>query len=78
MYDINIAALLDNGANKSVVGSESLKILEHFNLNVNGSGMKEITTADGRKQCVQGIVDLPVNMNDHIQIIAAVIGPSLP
>lgn len=71
MFDSEIIALLDSGANMSVVGGKAMNILNNFNITINPSGKNQVTTADGTKRDVLGVVDFPINVNNSIQIIFA-------
>lgn len=73
-YQISFAS----GANMSIIGGKALSILEHGNLKINFSRLKEVFTADGAKQTVEGLVDLPLNINDNIQFISALVVSMLP
>lgn len=78
IFDIDIVALLDSGANLSVVGRKGLEILHHLGLKVHSSSLQQIATADGTKQSVEGIVDLPISINNRLHILPAAVVPTLP
>lgn len=78
LFDIEIIALLDSGANMSVIGEKGLCILKRLGLKIYSSNLAKVATADGTKQAVEGIVDLPVDVNKQIHVISAVVVPALP
>jgi RNase H-like domain found in reverse transcriptase/Reverse transcriptase (RNA-dependent DNA polymerase)/Integrase zinc binding domain/Integrase core domain len=78
LFDQDIVALFDSGATTSVVGSLGLKILDRCHIKIKDCTLKNICTADGTPKIVKGVVDLPIFINDHCQIITALVVPSLP
>lgn len=66
ILDRDIVALLDSGANRSVVCSKSIQILRDLGLKLNQSKLKSISTADGEQHKIQGLVDLRININNVI------------
>lgn len=57
---LTVDALVDSGANNSIVGSQGIFVLDKLGLRVRGSSLRYVVTADGRRQKVKGVVDLPV------------------
>lgn len=77
IFGESITALLDSGANISVIGSLGIPLIERFGLKINYSTQKSISTADGLPQTVSGMVDLPLRINDIFQIIRVLVVPSI-
>lgn len=77
LIDRDILALLDSGANASIVGSKGLKIISLCNIQVKQSTSKHVTTADGTRQDVIGVVDLPIFVNNTCRILRALVVPKL-
>lgn len=73
----NITALLDSGANVSVIGSSGVSIIERLQMKINPYFQKHISTADGISQTVIGIVDLPLRINNVLRMIRALVVPSI-
>lgn len=78
LFDQNIVGLLDSGATVSVVGSAGIIILRLFNIEINDSPDREISTADGTQIQVSGVVDLPIFVGTTCKIIKALVVPTLP
>lgn len=77
LYDYEVTALLDSGANRSVVGNAGLEILEILQLKVQRTAHKFVTTADGARQEVSGVVSLPICAENTCKVISAFVVPSL-
>lgn len=77
LFDQSITALLDSGANISVVGRPGLPILKYLGITTLQTSLKHVNTADGTKQNVQGIVNLPIVIKDTVQILPSYVVPSL-
>lgn len=78
LFGEEMIALLDSGANISVIGSSGINIIERFELKVSGNcPQKRITTADGFSQAVSGMVDLPLYINNMFHIIRVFVVPSI-
>ena len=77
LYDQPLVALLDSGANQSIIGSKGLYILNKFNVKIESSKSKFVTTADGQKQKISGSVLLPICLQDKCKLIEALIVPSI-
>ncbi|KAF2891887.1 hypothetical protein ILUMI_14286, partial [Ignelater luminosus] len=60
LFDKEIVALLDSRANSSIVGKDGITILKAFKLKISNCNHKFVTTADGVRQTVKGIVELPL------------------
>lgn len=78
IFDRQIAGLLDSGANVSVVGKKGIELLERLNISILPSQLKNIFTVDGTERSIQGVVDLPIKIGNTVQIISALVVPSLP
>lgn len=78
IFGKQIVGLLDSGANVSVVGEKGIKLLEKLNISVLPSKLRNVFTVDGTERSIQGVVDLPINIHDTVQIIPALVVPSLP
>ncbi|KAK4883378.1 hypothetical protein RN001_006697, partial [Aquatica leii] len=62
---IPLLALLDSGANQSVIGKEGLFLLNKLNLSLNHFNTRmTLQTADDTCQSVLGLMDLPVTIDD--------------
>lgn len=77
LIDTNIVALLDSDANASIIGSGGIKIISLCNLKSLPSVLKQIVTADGTRQKITGMVDLPIFVNGSFRILRALIVPSI-
>lgn len=77
VLDKNLCALLDSGANLSVLGGKYSNLLEIFNLKVDKCSENSVVTADGRSQRVVGCVYLPIKVDDICKIIKVLVVPSL-
>lgn len=77
LYNQQLVALLDSGANQSIIGSEGLYILDRFNIKIQTSKSKFVTTADGQKQQISGSVLLPICLENKCKLLEALIVPSL-
>lgn len=77
LFSKSITALLDSGANNSVVGEKGLKELELLKLKIRKYSEKSVLTADGKKQEITGIVDLPICVDECCKIIQTLVVPSI-
>lgn len=77
LIDRDIVGLLDSGANASVVGSEGLKIISLCGIRITQSFSRHVITADGTRQNVVGVVDLPIFVNESCRILRALVVPRL-
>lgn len=74
----NIVALLDNGSTNSIIGSLGIKVMESLDIAINPPLVDHISTADGFKQKITCVIDLPVVVDNVCRIIKAFVVPSLP
>lgn len=77
LFGEKITALLDSGANVSVIGSSGISIIERLQLKINPAVHKNISTADGISQSVTGIIDLPLRLNKMLRIIRVLVVPTI-
>lgn len=77
LFGEEVIALLDSGANISVVGSSGMPLIRRYGLQINNCSQRNISTADGFSQFVSGTVDLPLYINNTCHIIRALIVPSI-
>lgn len=76
IFDFEITALLDSGANSSVIGEYALHLLKNFNLNVDKK-QTFVHTADGNSQKVEGLVYIPLCLGNVCKIMKFLVVPSL-
>lgn len=74
---MSFAAMVDSGANISVIGRKGLFFLEKFNITVNPSLSLNVTTADGQRQEVSGVSQIPVKFDGKIKLIDFTVIPSI-
>lgn len=72
-----MTALIDSGANISVIGSRGLDLLKKLNLPITSSSLKNVCTADGKNHSVLGEVLLPVNFGSTEKHFPFVLVPSV-
>lgn len=77
LFDQEITALLDSGANVSIVGKLGIDTLKRLNLKIYGTHLGHVKTADSREQVIEGMVDLPIIIKNSLQILPTYIVPSL-
>lgn len=77
LLDNDIVALLDSGANASIIGSEGVNVIPLCKLRILPSVSKQIVTADGTRQKIIGTVDLPIFVNNKFRILKALVVPSV-
>lgn len=70
-------ALLDPGANQTVLGEDGFKTIVNLDLKIDYDHRHSATTADGRLQHVIGQVDLPITVENITRDIRALIIPSI-
>lgn len=68
---------MDSRANKSIFGAKGLKIIELFNLRLESSPDKCVTTADGKQQFVSGVVKIPIRIGNNCRLIEFLVAPTL-
>lgn len=71
-----LTALLDSGANVSILGRDSEDIIEEFNLIISFDN-SIIKTADGKSHKVNGSIDIPITYNDVTKVVKCLIVPTL-
>lgn len=77
LFDEPIIALLDSGANKSVIGKNGLYLLDRFNLTMSSSTLLSLNTADNTKQPVIGQIRVPIVVNAICKVMTFLIVPSI-
>lgn len=73
----DITALLDSGANNSIIGANGIDTIKSLGLKVFPSHHGFVTTADGSRQKVVGYVDLPLCINNSCKVISPLIVPTV-
>lgn len=77
IFDFPVVALLDSGANSSVLGSEGIHLLHTFNVNISPTSQAEVTVADGTKQKIIGKVELTIKLNGQCRSLPILVVPTL-
>lgn len=77
IFDEVFIALLDSGANRSVMGRQASYLLDKFNLQTTDSHVTILTTADGTAQDVLGTVEVPLLVGNTVKLIDFLVVPSL-
>lgn len=77
IFGVKMIALLDSGANHSVIGKSGYGIIDKFKLKIDKFENKYVTTADGSKQVIVGQVDIPVCINSECRVVNFYVVPSL-
>lgn len=78
IFGVTFTALVDSGANNSVIGKDGLSILQKFNISISNNCLNScVTTADGSKQAVAGICELPVCIGGKCQVVSFLVVPTL-
>lgn len=77
VFGHELIALLDSGANQSIVGEGGIALLEKFNLKIDKTFSSHIETADGVPQLVTGSVYLPICLEKVCRLIKLLVVPSL-
>lgn len=73
---VDVQALFDSGASHSVVGRKGLWIVKKFpNLINDYNGCVE--TADAKRHCVEGVIKLPITLENRTKEIDVLIVPTL-
>lgn len=78
IYDQNITVMLDSGATASVVGSLGIPLLNKLKIKIHKTYSPSVTVADGTKQSILGVADLPILLEDKFQVVKAAVCPTLP
>lgn len=77
LYDENLIALLDSGANVNCIGSLSLYLLDKYKIKVTKPFKQIIKTADGKSQTVTGIFEVPLYLGNICKLVKFSVVPSL-
>lgn len=77
IYDKKLVALLDSGANSSIIGTAGLKIISLFELKVHNAESRYVSTADGKRHPIKGVVLLSICVGSTCRIIKAFVVPNL-
>lgn len=77
IFGRSVVALLDSGANRSVIGGNGTYLLELFNLQVQCCCEQTISTADGTVRQIIGYVNLPIQVDQVIKVLKILVVPSL-
>lgn len=74
---MNFVALLDSGANQTVVGKDSLFLLDLVKFKVDKDASPHLTTADCAVQSVSGFIYIHITVGCQCKVIKALLVPSL-
>nr|CAI5854858.1 unnamed protein product [Callosobruchus analis] len=77
IFGLNFLCLLDSGATRTVIGGPGWQRLEDV-CTLKPSTLDHCTVANGQKCQVLGTVSLPFQLRDRIQVIDALVIPTLP
>lgn len=77
LFDENVIALIDSGANLTCLGSLALNLLKRHKILLDKSKRRIVTTADGKAQKITGVCQLPLCINNICKIINVSVVPSL-
>jgi transposase InsO family protein len=78
IFGVKLLGLLDSGSQVTVLGKNSLNILNTIDLKILPSSKTvNIQTADGRRHGISGIANIPFTFNNKTEVIATYIVPSL-
>lgn len=71
-------ALLDSGANQSIIGKQGLFLLDKFNLSVSKSSFPmQLQTADGANQSILGVVDIPLTIDGVTKVVRVLVSNTI-
>lgn len=70
-------ALIDDGSNSSILGSDAYNIINKFNLEVHSDRLFNVSAADGRSLNVVGYVYLPLTIGSQTLNLKVLVVPSL-
>lgn len=73
----DIVALLDSGADRSVIGAKGLSLLKSLNFDVFKATKITVTTADGKPQKIMGSARLPINLKGNLKFLEVLVIPSI-
>lgn len=77
IYDIEIYALLDSGANSVFLGKPGWELLRGLNLKLSDTGSQFCTIANNMKLNCTGTVHIPIKLKDRIKVFTAYVVPEL-
>lgn len=77
VFDRTVTALLDSGANLSIIGELGLNFVNECGLEVDKTANLSVTTADGVNQDVSGSVYIPISLQGTCKLIKMLVVPSL-
>lgn len=75
---IQIKALLDSGANNTIIGEYGWNIVKNLGLKLFPSKIKSCCVANNNTCTVSGSVNLPIKLEEKIKTINALVIPELP
>lgn len=71
-------ALLDSGANQSVIGQQGLFLLNKFQFPIHKSSFPmQLQTADGARQSMLGVVDIPLTIDGVTKVVNALVSDTI-
>lgn len=78
IFAVKFAALVDSGANNSVIGKDGMTILQKFDVHISDYYLGGcVTTADGTRQTVVGVCELPICIGSKCQVVSFLVVPTL-
>lgn len=78
IHGIHMVALLDSGANQTIIGRQGLFLLQKLNLTIRTIPSSfELTTADGKNQSILGIIDLPMTIDEITKTISTLVSDTI-
>lgn len=77
IYGIEFLGLLDSGASRTVIGLHAWNLLKPY-CQINTDQQRKCTVASGDQHLALGMVALPINLQDRVKIIEALVVPSFP
>ncbi|KAG5858234.1 hypothetical protein JTB14_005813 [Gonioctena quinquepunctata] len=75
-FRCDFVGLLDSGSNRSIVGGSGSDVIQMFELKMRPTSTKFVSTADGVRQTIEGIVDIPLRLDNSSKIIPFIVVPS--
>lgn len=77
LFDEEVIALIDSGANNTCLGSLALNLLEKYKIKLDKRKNKIVRTADGKAQNITGVCQLPLCINNICKLVNVNVVPSL-
>jgi transposase InsO family protein len=78
IFGFKLMGMLDSGANVTVMGRDSLSVIEFLGLNINEKANKSgVQTADGSRHDIVGLVNVPFTFNNKTCMVDTYVVPTL-